>query len=432
VTPTSWALRVGTLIDGLSADAVRDAAIVIDGNLIVWAGRWEGYQVRPGVEVIDARPFAALPGFVDAHTHMTLLADNRGYEEMASETDSMLLLVAARNARAHLESGVTTARDNGSRGDLALVLRDAINRGILRGPRLLASGPAVTKPGGHFHFFGIEAGDADEVRAAVATLAAAGVDHIKIMASGGDTSGTDPRRATYSGDELRTAVEAAHSHGLLITSHCRALESMKRASAAGVDCMEHAEFLRPDGRILFDEATANQIAEGKTFVSPTLQAYGWHTLVRAQQAKLEGDLSLAGLAAVERAERDTAGMVENLRRMIGAGLGERIVGSTDAGCADISFGHMDYCMELMETGGLSRMQAIRACTSTAASAVGLGGTIGALTAGRLADVVVLGTDPLLGLHAVADVRAVIKDGRPVMSRVEGLAADDEYSLAWPA
>jgi imidazolonepropionase-like amidohydrolase len=431
VTPQSWVLRAGTLIDGLSADALRDVAIVIDDNVIAWTGPWDDYQPRPGVEAVDARPFAALPGFIDAHTHMTLFADNRSYEEMASEADAFLLLVGARNARAHLESGVTTARDNGSRGNLAMVLREAINRGLMSGPRLLASGPVVTKPHGHFHFFGIEAEGADDVRAAVDSLAVAGVDHIKIMASGGDTVGTDPRRATYTVEELRAAVDAAHSHGLLTTSHCRALESMQRAAAAGVDCIEHAEFLRPDGNILFDEATADKVAAAGTFVSPTLPAYGWHTLVRAQQARLEGPLNAAWLAAVERAERDTAGMTDNLRRMIGAGLGPRIVGSTDAGCADISFGHMDYCMEMMERAGMGRMQVIQACTSTAASAIGLGDTVGAIAPGRLADIVLLGADPLLGLQAVADVRAVIKDGRPVTSRVDGLRADDEYALDGP-
>jgi imidazolonepropionase-like amidohydrolase len=416
-------LRAGTLIDGLADAPAEDAAIAIDGTRICWVGRWNDLEIRlPDSEYADLSRFTVLPGLIDAHTHITLFGDGRTYEQMVPERDEMMLLAGAANASRHLRAGVTTARDNGSRNSLAIVLKEAINRGLIEGPRLLASGRPVTSPRGHFFWCNGEADGEEEIRRAVTRLAEEGADHIKIMASGGGTQSTDPRVATYSVAELRSAVETAHSLNRLTTAHCRALESMRRAVDAGVDCMEHAEFLRPDGRMIFDEATADRLREAGTYISPTLSAWHWDTILRLRRKLEDGSATAEDKARLGELEHDIERVLANFERMLGAGLAGQVVGGTDAGCFDVTFGHLDYCLELMVRGGMTEMQALQACTSVSARAIGLEASVGCIAQGATADLVVLAGNPLVSIRAVSDVVGVCKEGRWVLRRVPELAA----------
>jgi imidazolonepropionase-like amidohydrolase len=407
-------LRVGTLVDGHADEPLRDVGVRIERSLITTVAHWAAVRPRPDDEVVDLSQYVVTPGFIDGHTHVTLPADGRPYEEMAAEPDEAMFRTAALNLRVHLERGVTTVRDNGSRGRLGVAVRDAVASGELAGPRLLVSGPVITKPRGHFHFCGIEADGVDEVRDAVHTLAASGVDHIKVMASGGDTAGTDPRAATYSTDELRALVAAARSHGLLTTAHCRAIASMRRAVEGDLDCIEHAEFLRTDGKIAFDQRTAEMVAQSRCYVSPTLPAYGQHSIVRLTAASAHRRLTEDERLRLDTTQVEIEAMLDSFARMLWLGLGPRIIAGTDAGPADFSFGHIDYCADLMVRGGMSPMEAIKSCTSVAAQAMGLGDSIGTVRPGAQADLVVLGSDPLVQIGDIHDVRAVIQSGRTVV------------------
>src|SRR5258708_25194387 len=187
--PGRLTLQVAALIDGSGAPLVPDAVMVIDGGTIRWAGPAVAAPggTRPAAEPVTFSSGIAVPGFVDAHVHFTLFADGRPYEAMAAEPDAMMAFAAARNALVHLRAGVTTARDNGSRNRLGFALRDAIDRGLIPGPRLLVSGRPVTPSAGHLYWCEATADGADEIRDAVRRPAGAGADHIKIMATGGAT-----------------------------------------------------------------------------------------------------------------------------------------------------------------------------------------------------------------------------------------------------
>jgi imidazolonepropionase-like amidohydrolase len=388
---------------------------------VAWAGPCQGipleWSAAPSVDLAD---FVAIPGLVDAHTHLTLFADGRPYEAMAAETDAMMLLAAARNARTHLESGVTTARDNGCRNRLALALKEAIARQLLEGPRLFVAGRPVTPSRGHFHFCNGEADDEGAIRLLVGELVDEGADHIKIMASGGGTVGTDPGRASYSVEELAAAVDAAHRLSRLTTAHCRAQESMQRAIEAGVDCIEHADFLRADGHVEFDAALAARLCEAAIYISPTLQARRWDTILRLRGEAQTRTLTVGEAAVLARAEDGMRSALETFGAMLDTGLGGRIVGGTDSGCFDFSFGHIDYCLDLMVQGGMAPMDAIRACTSVAAAAIGIGDVVGSITPGRMADLVVLGGDPSRDIRFASEVRAVVQGGRCVVSSLPQL------------
>ncbi len=403
---------MAALIDGSGAPLVPDAAIVIQGGTIRWAGP---AVAAPGGTRPDAEPVAynggvAVPGFVDAHVHFTLFADGRPYEAMAAESDAMMAFAAARNALVHLRAGVTTARDNGSRNRLGFALRNAIDRGLIPGPRLLVSGRPVTPSAGHFHWCNGTADGADEIRDAVSRLAAEGADHVKIMASGGGTVGTDPARASYTVPELTCAKTTAHEFGLPTAAHCRASDAMARAIDAGLDCMEHGEFIAPDGVRRFDVDLARRLVDSGMYLSPTLQANGWDTILRLRPRDQVGELAPHEERILAAAERDTEITLEHVGRLAEMGLGPRIIAGTDAGCFDFSFGHMDYCMELMVAAGLTPMQALASATSVAAAACGVGDQVGTIQAGKRADIVILGASPLDDVRAFSDVLAVYKDG----------------------
>jgi imidazolonepropionase-like amidohydrolase len=386
----------------------------IDDGRIVWVGAAADLAAdAPSGEWHRFPDSTVLPGLVDAHTHFSLAGDGRTYEGMAEDSDVLMGIVGARNALVHLRAGVTTARDNGARNKVVFDLRDAIRRGWADGPTLLVAGRPITSTRGHFDWCNGVADGIEEIRATVRRLVAEGADHIKIMASGGGTIGTDPGRASYALEELGAAIGTAHGLGKLTTSHCRALAAMDLAIEAGTDCMEHGEFLEPDGVMRFNLDTALRMRDAGTYLSPTLQSSGWDTILRLRRAREERALTLAEQQALGVAELETEVRLDQLSRLLDIGMEGRLVGSTDAGCFDFSFGHMDYSMELMVAGGMTPMAAIQASTRVSAAACGVLDRVGTLEAGKRADLVIVAGDPSIDIRAMADVEAVYKGGRSI-------------------
>ena len=149
--PEKLPFRVGRLIDGTGAEAVRDAVVQVSGTKIAWVGPYPQWRESHAAESVWHLPdCTALPGLIDAHTHLSLAGDGRTYEQMAQDSDTMMALVAIRNCRIHLNTGVTTVRDNGARNRVTFIVREALERGYAIGPRLLLSGRPITPSGGHF------------------------------------------------------------------------------------------------------------------------------------------------------------------------------------------------------------------------------------------------------------------------------------------
>ena len=244
-----YLLRAARVILASSDQVIEDGCVEVIGGSIGRIGAATAFTQAQadGVKVVDYGQATLLPGLIDAHCHMTLSGDGRTYEEQVLDPDEMMSLIAVRNVLRHLQSGVTTVRDNGGRNRIVFVVREAVERGYITGPRMLLSGRPVTHSLGHFHWCNGVADGHDEIRAAVRRLVAEGADHIKIMASGGGTLGNLPFYPSYAADELRTAVDTAHGLNRLTTAHCRVAVSMANAVDAGLDCIEHAEFLSPGG-----------------------------------------------------------------------------------------------------------------------------------------------------------------------------------------
>ncbi len=187
------------LIDGRGGPPLQRAALLLEGSTIRAVGTAEEVRAPDGaaVETLEYPNATVLPGLIDTHTHLNGFGDGRLGDELAESPDELLLLQAARNARVHLETGVTTLRDCGSKHGTAFQLRRAIAMGIAPGPRLYLCGRPVTITGGHMWYFGQEADGPDGVRRAVRQLLKEGADFIKIVATGGSTRTSYPARPAY-------------------------------------------------------------------------------------------------------------------------------------------------------------------------------------------------------------------------------------------
>ena len=440
-TSRSLLILAGRLADGLGGASRADQAALVEAGRIRAVGQRETVrrQAAPDVEVVDLGAACLAPGLIDSHTHLSLAGDGRPYAEMFADTDEMMVLTGAMNMQRHLTAGITTIREHGARNRVGFTLKEGLARGYIPGPRMLVSGRPITCTGGHFHMCNEVADGEEEIRRSVRRLVHEGADYIKIMAAGGGTAGTIPGRASYETAELRAAVHEARSFGRLTAAHCRARESMLRAVEAGIDLMEHAEFLDPDDQLRFDPKIAEMMAESGIWVSPTLQAWTRYPRIvelrgrrdRVVEQGRERDLmgafggvaceSLAGRGGVspdeatelEALEARAELRLDVMRRMLDCGVRDRVVPGTDSGVGSLAFGHLDYDLQLLVRAGFTPGEALASATRLSAEAVGMGGEIGTVEPGKVADLVALDGDPTADVGAFSRVVAVFQAGRRI-------------------
>ncbi|MFN8521519.1 MAG: amidohydrolase family protein [Chloroflexota bacterium] len=419
----AFLIRAGRLIDGLADRAHTDCVIEVRGTRIHQVRPWREDDVRHA-SAVDFSQKTVLPGLVDAHCHLSLLGQGLRYEEEVPHSNEFMAVTAVYNAQLMLRSGVTTLRDNGCRDSIMFAVREAMNHGLMDGPRMLIAGRPVTMTGGHFDWCNGTADGVEEIRRAIRRLVKEGADHIKIMASGGGTAGTNPGLASYTAPELSFAVDLAHRYGRLTTAHCRAAGAIANAVEAGLDCIEHAEFNepgdliqhvaeRPDHVPGWDQEIARQLADSDTFVSLTLPGSGYADYARLRDRARGAELSATEAAALARGRAALDSRAENVNRFLGLGMLPKMVISSDAGPFDIEFAKLWQGLEVGVHGGMTPMQAIQSCTRTAALACGVLDRVGTVEAGKEADLLVVDADPLLDVSNLRQVAAVFKAGRRV-------------------
>jgi imidazolonepropionase-like amidohydrolase len=408
-TPMLTLIRATWLLSGDEPIAHRDGAVLIDGSRIAAVGHADATSNLPvpsaGVRELRFANATILPGLIDCHAHLTFALAGRSYEDfMECETDDMMLLRGVQNSGAHLAAGVTTVRDCGARNNVAQRLRELSSTGLFDAPRILVAGAPITPSRGHFWFCNGEADGRDGVRRRARALLDENVDCLKVMASGGGTAGTDSRRAAYGVEEIAVAVEEAHSVGKRVVAHCLAAESVDVALDAGVDSIEHINFIHPDGSRRMSDATANRIVDQGVFVTPTLQT-GFR---RLESLRSRAGLTNDEVREMAELELKLGTKLEFVRRL--HQLGARIVAGTDA--VD-DFGDYALGLELLTTAGMTPAEAIGAATQGAAEAVGLGDSIGSLAPGRIADLIVVDGDAAADLSGLRKPRLVVRGGRIV-------------------
>lgn len=400
------AVRATRLFDGVNATLMQRPMLLIERGVIV-AVEFGALEPPAGAEIIDLGDSTLLPGLIDVHVHLGFDAGADPVARMRADDDATLLLRMAAHARRMLATGITTARDLGDRGYLGVRLRDWYRAGLQArlggasdadalagelGPELVVAGPPVTITGGHCFFMGGEADGELEVRRGVRARVKAGVDVIKVMATGGHmTAGTNPLAPQYSVAELAAAVEEAHRLGRLLTAHAHGAAGISRAVEAGVDGIEHCSF-QVEGGVRCDQSVVDRIAAQRIAVCPTTGP----TWERPAAPELEARRNdrLACLARLHRA-------------------GALIVAGTDAGISGVPHDSLPAGIRVLTRAGLSNAEALTAATSRAAAACGLATRKGALKAGYDADVLAVQGDPLADLHGLEQVRAVFRAGLPL-------------------
>ena len=386
------------LIDGTGGAPIENPVILIQGSKIVAVGR-EGDMTVPQTEdanKLDYRDKTLLPGLIDCHVHLCMSADDNPLARLYEDSDDILVLRAANNAQLALKAGITTLRDCGGRNRVTFSIREAIKKKIIKGPRLMLSGRPLTMTGGHCFFLNGEADGIDGVRKAARQLIKEGADFLKIMASGGGmTPSTTPKLPYYTVEELIVATDEAHRLGRRIAAHCHSTKSIEDVLEAGIDTIEHASFLPPDGRRKFEPSIAERIVASGTYVCPTISAgrRPVRSVKQADEYKL-------------RLQMDMRGSNFSLMHQMGV----KLIAGTDAGVRFTAFDNYPLCLELAVAGGMANMQAIQSGTSLAAEALGISDIVGTIQPGKEADIIAVDGDPLEDIGALWNMVMVMKAG----------------------
>ena len=421
-------LRTAHAVDG-AGGVIEDAVLELDGTRIVALGAAAQFgSAITGSNCLDYGEATLLPGLIDMHAHVSMPADGRSYSEFCREPDEMWALTAYQNIARHLETGVTTIRDNGTRNRVTYAVRDFLRSRQVTHPRLLLAGRPITRSDGHMAWCNGSADRPEEIRQAVRLLAAEGADHIKLVGSGGGTTGTFQGEPSYSSAELRVAVEAAHELGLRTTAHCHATTAIRNAAEAGVDCIEHVSFIRraepadpPRNRVGaawtgltvdYDPDVVAALRRSDCYLSLTLPgAYGPVLELREEASRRE--LTPAEATRLASSEEHVDRKLKVAERLLADGLGGRIVLGTDAGGGDTAFGRMDLTLDPRGAVGYAATAAIEAATRIAAEACGISDETGTLEPGKAADVVVIEGNPLVDIAAMGRVLATFSAGTEV-------------------
>jgi imidazolonepropionase-like amidohydrolase len=411
--PATIALKAARLFDGKSKALVANGVVIVQGDKIVDAG--SNLPIPQGAQVIDLGDATLSPGFMDAHTHLTADFSGNYNQRRLEQVDlnvSEQAIIATKYARATIEAGFTTVRDLGSRfvGSKEFVdvaLRNAINKGVVPGPRMLVATYGIGATGGHFDatagfrdmLFGHEpdwsdgiADGPDAIRKAVRFEIKNGADVIKAAVSGGVLSLTDEvDTPQFTPAEIAALVDETHRLRKKVAVHCHGDQAGRDAIEAGVDSIEHGSFLKPE--------TLQLMKTKGTWLVPTLMASEW----------IMGKLDQYPLVLQAKAKAATAARSEMFRNAVK--LGVKIGLGTDA--AVYPHGQNAKEFKLMVDLGMSPIEALRAATSSDADLLGISAKVGTLEKGKLADIIAMPGDPTTDITTTERVSFVMKEGKIV-------------------
>jgi len=402
----AWkAMRFGKLWDA-KGKLWTNAIVIVEGERIR-SVTTDASAIPAGAEIIDLSKYTGLPGLIDVHTHMTIYTDETPGEPMlrqlTSNPPAMELFLARKGAMRTLESGVTTVRDLGADQYLDIAMRDLINRGEMIGPRMFVCGyglyitNAPYKPGVNPPAGGIADG-VPEVLKSVRQQIAAGADVIKMYASTGtddDVTGFQ----TYSYEEIKAAVDAAHQFGKKIAIHSYGPDGARDAVRAGTDSLEHATDM--------DDATIQEMVKRGTFYVPTID-HNRYYLDNWQKIGYANGFQEKTKAFIER-------NLETARKAHKAGV--KFAMGSDA--IYTMFGQNTRELGWFVKAGMTPEQALRTATTNAAELLGREKELGAVAPGYFADLVAVEGDPLADIDvAIYKVKWVMKGGAVVADKTK--------------
>jgi imidazolonepropionase-like amidohydrolase len=392
-------IRAGHVLDVHSGKETADQTIVVAGGIITGIAATSATVKQPTDQEIDLAGMTVLPGLIDVHTHLTGDTNFDPYHRLSTSVAKSALIGAA-NAKTTLEAGFTTVRNVGAEGYADVDLRDAIEEGLVPGPHMQVSGPALGITGGHcdenllpISFARQGGGVADGVDAVqhkVRETIKYGADLIKICATGGVLSkGDDPQASQFTQEELKAIVADAHRLGRKVAAHAHGAQGILWATQAGVDSIEHGSYMN-------DEDIAAMKAHGTYFV-PTAYLVDW----MRQSGKVPAiyEQKMKDVSAIEKA---------NVKKAIAAHL--KIALGTDAAVYPHGLNAHELAV-YVDQFGMSSLAAIQTSTVNAADLMGWTEKTGSLDAGKWADIIAVGGDPLQDVKLLQHVVFVMKSGK---------------------
>jgi len=404
-------IRNGTLIDGSGAAAAANTAVVIQGNRISSVGELPGgvnLEDADKVDVIDATGQWIMPGLIDGHCHLSFgMPAVQGYASARGTVNPGFSAIrAAKNAQTILRSGVTSVSIPGGTWFIEVGLRDAINAGLIEGPRIYTAGRFIitygsiadSEPswvGAPEHTYGVLANNVTDMITEVRRQTKHGVDFIKLADSTwGDTQ-------TIAKEEIAAVVEEAHRRNARIAIHSRGAGSTQAAAEAGVDWIMHAD--------LATERELYAVAEAGVRIMPTITFLFEALGVGKQKGRSDAELDI-----IKRNADNAVTVLQTARS-----LGVQVMAGTDTGNSPVMpYGvlHAHEAEVMVKFGGYTPLEAITASTKDNAYSVGMEGELGVIESGKLADLLILDADPLEDIRVLQGgkhLNAIIKDGRRV-------------------
>jgi len=397
-------VEAGRLIDVENGSVSTGQCILTEGEKVA---RIEACGATPeGAERVDWSGFTVLPGLMDLHTHLADTSQSSDLAEPIRKTPADTALIGAHNAYLTLQAGFTAVRDVGTyRGLTDVALRNAINQGLVPGPRMFVAGGYLTTPGGGGELNGVVPNEllppdmrlgvsstAEETRLKAEHLFDGGVDFLKLIATGAVLAvGTDVNAPELSEDQMRAAVEVAKAHGSYAIAHGHGAEGIKAAIRAGARSIEHASLIDDEGLRLAREKGAWLVMDiyNGTFIEEVGTAEGWPA------------------EYLEKNRATTDAQREQFSKAVKMGV--RIGYGTDAGVYPHGFNARQF--RNMVRYGMTPIQAIRSATIDAATLVGHADEIGSLKPGKYADLIAVAGDPLDDITVLESVSGVIKGGQ---------------------
>ncbi|MDG1013515.1 MAG: amidohydrolase family protein [Luminiphilus sp.] len=410
----STIIHAGQLVDVASGQILTEQTIQIEGDRIVAVS--PGYLREEGAQVVDLRDATVMPGFMDMHVHLGQELNPPGsYSEGFYMNSADIALRSTVYARRTLEAGFTTVRDLGARDkDALFALRDAINEGIVVGPRIYAAGKSIATTGGHADPTnglredlrgdpgpkeGVINGPSDAYKA-VRQRYKDGSDVVKLTVTGGvlslAKSGDNPQ---FTSEELDAVVAAAGDYDFVVAVHAHGAEGMKRAIRAGVHSVEHGTYMDAEAMAL--------MKAHKTWYVPTISAGKWVADLSKQEDKLPAVVRPKAAAVGPQIQNTFA---EAWRQGVPIAFG------TDAGVSPHGKNGREF--GFMVEVGMPVMEALRAATINAAMLLRVEDELGQIAPNFLADLVAVRQDPFADVSSLEAPDFVMKGGVVVVSSAQ--------------